>query len=179
MSGLKSVNIYVDGSCEDNRNVTSSTPAGWGFCVIIGDSGTGKGQGDLVTEKCGQVVTNSEEEGFMGAEVGSNNTAELSAIAHALRWVLLNPDIEGVVVRTDSTYAGNVSSSAWKAKANSDLAKRVQELWEEASSVCSVEWEHVRAHRGHRWNERADHLAFRAMKGDSPVPLQFWKPGMR
>tara|TARA_Y100001970_G_scaffold223849_1_gene275670 strand:+ start:25536 stop:26057 length:522 start_codon:yes stop_codon:yes gene_type:complete len=173
------VNIYVDGSCEDNRNVTSSTPAGWGFCVIIGDSGTGKGQGDLVTEKCGQVVTNSEEEGFMGAEVGSNNTAELSAIAHALRWVLLNPDIEGVVVRTDSTYAGNVSSSAWKAKANSDLAKRVQELWEEASSVCSVEWEHVRAHRGHRWNERADHLAFRAMKGDSPVPLQFWKPGMR
>jgi len=179
VSGLKSVNIYVDGSCEDNRNVTSSTPAGWGFCVIIGDSGTGKGQGDLVTEKCGQVVTNSEEEGFMGAEVGSNNTAELSAIAHALRWVLLNPDIEGVVVRTDSTYAGNVSSSAWKAKANSDLAKRVQELWEEASSVCSVEWEHVRAHRGHRWNERADHLAFRAMKGDSPVPLQFWKPGMR
>ena len=27
-----------------------------------------------------------QEEG-LGAEVGSNNTAELSAIAHALRWV--------------------------------------------------------------------------------------------
>lgn len=176
---MKSVNIYVDGSCEDNRNVTSSTPAGWGFCVIIGDSGAGKGQGDLVTEKCGQVVTGPEEDSFLGAEVGSNNTAELSAIAHALRWILVESDIEGVVIRTDSKYAGNVSSSAWKAKANVELAKHVQSLWEEVSRACSLEWEHVRAHRGHRWNERADHLAFRAMRGDSPVPLQFWKPGMR
>ena len=179
MSGLKNVNIYVDGSCEDNRNVTVSTPAGWGFCVVVGDSGTGRGQGDLVTEKCGRVVTEPEEDGFLGAEVGSNNTAELSAIAHALRWILVNSDIEEVLIRTDSTYAGNVSSGAWKAKANVDLAGFVQDLWKEVSGGRSLEWEHVRAHRGHRWNERADHLAFRAMKGEVPIPLQFWKPGMR
>ena len=80
MSGLKTVNIYVDGSCEDNRNVNASTPAGWGFCVVVGDSGTGRGQGDLVAEKCGRVVTDPGEDGFLGAEVGSNNTAELSAL---------------------------------------------------------------------------------------------------
>ena len=179
MSGLKNVNIYVDGSCEDNRNVNASTPAGWGFCVVVGDSGTGRGQGDLVAEKCGRVVTEPEEDGFLGAEVGSNNTAELSAIAHALRWILVNSDIEEVLIRTDSTYAGNVSSGAWKAKANVDLARFVQDLWKEVSGGRSLEWEHVRAHRGHRWNERADHLAFRAMKGEAPIPLQFWKPGMR
>tara|TARA_B100001029_G_scaffold128840_1_gene107862 strand:- start:9123 stop:9662 length:540 start_codon:yes stop_codon:yes gene_type:complete len=179
VSGLKNVNIYVDGSCEDNRNVTASTPAGWGFCVVVGDSGTGRGQGDLVAEKCGRVVTEPEEGGFLGAEVGSNNTAELSAIAHALRWILVNSDIEEVLIRTDSTYAGNVSSGAWKAKANVDLARFVQDLWKEVSGGRSLEWEHVRAHRGHRWNERADHLAFRAMKGEAPIPLQFWKPGMR
>ena len=83
------------------------------------------------------------------------------------------------MIRTDSTYAGNVSSGAWKAKANIDLAGFVQDLWKEVSGDRSLEWEHVRAHRGHRWNERADHLAFRAMKGEAPIPLQFWKPGMR
>ena len=49
--------VYVDGSCEENRNVTSKTPAGWGFCVITGDSGIGKGGGDVVFERSGPVVT--------------------------------------------------------------------------------------------------------------------------
>jgi ribonuclease HI len=176
---LKAVHIYVDGSCEDNRNVTKSTSAGWGYCVIVGDSGRGRGQGELVEEKSGRVITNDSDIEFLGAEVGSNNTAELSAIAHALRWVIVNSDLDNVQIRTDSTYAGNVTSGNWKAKANKVLVKRVQGLWEGALEVCNVEWEHVRAHRGHRWNERADHLAFKAMKGESPIPLQFWKPGMR
>ena len=47
--------LYVDGSCEDNRNVTSNTPAGWGFCVIDGDNGIGKGQGNLIYEESGKV----------------------------------------------------------------------------------------------------------------------------
>jgi ribonuclease HI len=40
-----------------------------------------------------------------------------------------------------------------------------------------LSWDHVRAHRGHRWNERADHLAKRAMRRERPEPLTFWKPG--
>jgi len=179
VSNLRSVHIYVDGSCEDNRNVTPATSAGWGYCVIVGDSGRGKGQGNLVEEKSGRVITNEGDVDFLGAEVGSNNTAELSAIAHALRWVIVNSDLETVLIKTDSTYAGNVTSGAWKAKANMDLVKRVRGLWEGAHEMCDIGWEHVRAHRGHRWNERADHLAFKAMKGESAIPLQFWKPGMR
>lgn len=171
--------IYVDGSCEENRNVTSKTPAGWGFCVISGDSGIGKGGGDVIFERSGPVVTEKSVDGFLGAEVGSNNTAELSAIAHAMRWLLSEGDSQDVVLRGDSQYALNIASGEWRAKANKELAGSVQALWSEVASLHSLCAEHVRAHRGHRWNERADHLAFRAMQGEDALPLQFWKPGAR
>ena len=171
--------IYVDGSCEENRNVTSQTPAGWGFCVISGDSGIGRGGGDVVLEKSGPVVTDGSADGFLGAEVGSNNTAELSAIAHAMRWLLAEGSDQGVVIRGDSQYALRISSGEWKPKANKALAESARSLWAEVLSLRSLRAEHVRAHRGHRWNERADHLAFRAMQGEDALPLQFWKPGAR
>jgi len=111
--------------------------------------------------------------------VGSNNTAELSAIAHAMRWLLAEGGDQGVVVRGDSQYALRISSGEWRAKANKALADSARSLWFEVSSLRSLRAEHVRAHRGHRWNERADHLAFRAMQGEDALPLQFWKPGAR
>ena len=171
--------LYVDGSCEENRNVTSKTPAGWGFCVISGDSGIGRGGGDVVFERSGPVVTEESADGFLGAGVGSNNTAELSAIAHAMRWLLAESGSQAVVLRGDSEYALNIASGQWRAKANKELADSVRALWSEVKSLRSLTPEHVRAHRGHRWNERADHLAFRAMQGEDPLPLQFWKPGAR
>tara|TARA_B100000214_G_scaffold86532_1_gene59341 strand:- start:3270 stop:3800 length:531 start_codon:yes stop_codon:yes gene_type:complete len=173
------IHIYVDGSCEENRNVTAETPAGWGFAVVEGDTGLGRGRGDIVYEASGIVITNSNLSEFIGAEVGSNNTAELSAIAQALRWILESGDCECVVIRADSQYALNIAAGEWRAKKNRALAQRVQKLWNEVSTICELRGEHVRAHRGHRWNERADHLAFRAMSGEEALPLQFWKPGQR
>jgi len=84
---LAALHIYVDGSCEENRNVTAETPAGWGFCVVEGDTGLGRGRGEIVTEGSGSVITDETSNDFIGAEVGSNNTAELSAIAGALGWL--------------------------------------------------------------------------------------------
>ena len=159
--------IYVDGSCEENKNVTADTPAGWGFCVISGDNGVGRGGGDVVFERSGAVVTDEASEGYLGAEVGSNNT------------LLTEGGSQAVVIRGDSQYALNIGSAVWRAKANRDLALSVQALWAEVSSLRSLTPEHIRAHRGHRWNERADHLAFRAMRGENALPLQFWKPGRR
>ena len=179
MSELRRLHIYVDGSCLENRNVTSSTRAGWGFCVIEGDSGTGNGKGDLLDEMNGEVVTDPSSKVYLGAEVGSNNTAELSAIAHALRWLLTQDKVGEVTIRGDSEYALNISSGEWRAKANRELANTVQSLWREVSEQLDLIGEHVPAHKGHRWNERSDHLAFRAMKGEVALPLQFWKPGRR
>ena len=179
MSDIRSVHIYVDGSCSENRNVSSETRAGWGLCVIVNDGGPGNGKGHLLTELSGEVITNEEAGGYLGAEVGSNNTAELSAIAHALRWILSESEVDSATIRGDSNYALNIASGLWKAKANQAVARRVSDLWDEVSGIVTLVGEHVPAHRGHRWNERADHLAFRAMQGDSPLPLQFWKPGQR
>ena len=118
-------------------------------------------------------------DGFLGAEVGSNNTGELSAMAHALRWLLIEGSTTAVTIRGDSQYALHIASGEWRAKANRELSARGQALWNEVTSLRTVEAEHIRAHRGHRWNERADHLAWRACLGERPLPLQFWKPGNR
>ena len=173
------ITLYFDGSCQENRNVTSETPAGWGVVVVQGDSGLGKGDGEVIEELSGPVIVSSEEEGFLGAEVGSNNTGELSAMAHALRWLLMEGSTDPVTIRGDSQYALKISAGEWRAKANRELAARVQALWDEVTSLRTVVAEHIRAHRGHRWNERADHLAWRACIGETPLPLQFWKPGNR
>lgn len=171
--------IYVDGSCLGNQNVDADTPAAWAVVVVTGDTGLGRGSGELVEEFAGHVVTNAEEENFIGAEVGSNNTAELTAIAEALRWLLTEGGGDSAVIRADSQYAGNLASGAWKAKANRALVAHVQELWVTVSALRPLSWEHVRAHRGHRWNERADHLALRKAQNENPTPLSFWKPGQR
>ena len=160
MSDIRSVHIYVDGSCSENRNVSSETRAGWGLCVIVNDGGPGNGKGHLLTELSGEVVTNEEAGGYLGAEVGSNNTAELSAIAHALRWILSESEVDSATIRGDSNYALNIASGLWKAKANQALARRVSDLWDEVSGIVTLVGEHVPAHRGHRWNERADPVSY-------------------
>ena len=44
------ISLYFDGSCQENRNVTADTPAGWGVVVVRGDSGLGKGDGEVIEE---------------------------------------------------------------------------------------------------------------------------------
>ena len=171
--------LYVDGSCLGNQNVDQDTPAGWGLVIVEGDNGLGNGKGEIIYESSGIVSTKSDQEHYYGAEVGSNNTAELTAFIFALRWLVAQEDGRKAVIRADSQYAGNIASSVWKAKKNKNLAKYVQKLWAEVSSQREISWNHVKAHRGHRWNERADHLASRVTVGEPPLSLGFWKPGMR
>ena len=171
--------IYVDGSCLGNQNVDSETPAGWGVVVITGSNDLGRGNGEILHEFNGKVVTDSRDSKYIGAEVGSNNTAELTAFAEALRWVLSEGGDSKIIIKTDSQYAGNQATGTWKAKANRELVAHVQALWQEVCEIRELSWEHVKAHSGHRWNERADHLAVRAASNETPLSLSFWKPGQR
>ena len=171
--------IYVDGSCLGNQNVDEETPAGWGVVVITGSNDLGRGNGEIFHEFNGRVITDPDESKFIGAEVGSNNTAELTAFAEALRWVLSEGGDSEIIIKTDSQYAGNQATGNWKAKANRKLVAHVQALWNEVSQLRDLSWDHVKAHSGHRWNERADHLAIRAANNEVPVSLSFWKPGQR
>jgi len=172
--------VYVDGSCLDNhQQVDEDSRAAWGFVVVTGDSGLGKGSGELFHESAGLVITDPSEHLFIGAELGTNNTAELSSFAAALRWLISEGGCQPACIRTDSQYAGHLATGEWKAKANRDLVAHIQSLWNEVSALRPLRWEHVRAHRGHRWNERADHIASRCAAGELPDPLTFWKPGRR
>lgn len=171
--------LYVDGSCLGNQNVDENTPAAWAVVVVTGDTGLGRGSGELHEEFADIVVTDETNENYIGATVGSNNTAELSGFAAALRWLLVEGGADAAIIRADSQYAGNLACGAWKAKANRELVAHVQALWDAVSELRTLSWEHVKAHRGHRWNERADHLALRKAQGEIPIPLSFWKPGQR
>lgn len=169
----------MDGSCLGNQNVDEKTPAGWGVVVVVGDTGLGKGTGMITEEIFGRVITTPGEKDFLGAEVGSNNTGELSAFAHALKWCLREGGGSEIIIRTDSTYAGNMADGSWKANTNKALVELVRELWNEVYGLRKLSWNHVKAHRGHKWNVRADHLALRAASDELPKPLSFWKPGQR
>ena len=56
------------------------------------------------------MITDPDKSKFIGAEVGSNNTAELTAFAEALRWALSEGGDSEIVIKTDSQYA---ESSNW------------------------------------------------------------------
>ena len=41
-------------------------------------------------------------------------------------------------MRSDSTYALNIASGTWEAKANQELARRVSSLWKEVSGLSCL-----------------------------------------
>jgi ribonuclease HI len=157
-----SLKIYTDGSAIGNVNVTKDTPAGWGFVVVYG--GDSHDSGENITEKFGRVVTDRNHPLFYGAEVGSNNTGELTAIYEALEWCLEKKPSE-VTVYSDSQYALNVVFGSWTASKNKLLVSNCKALATKVSVQTKVNYEHIKAHAGHKWNERADELAYEAATG--------------
>lgn len=76
--------MYTDGACKGNINVASSNcPAGSGVVVLAKNN-------DLLDELYAPVELNRTSPYFQGATVKSNNTAELSAIGEALRYLSMS-----------------------------------------------------------------------------------------
>ncbi len=50
----------------------------------------------------------AQQAGYMGASRGTNNTAELTAVAQALKHVIADQSGRPVLIRYDSLYAGNI-----------------------------------------------------------------------
>lgn len=155
------VTLYTDGSCRKNQNVhATAQPAGWGVVAV--------GPGDrAVAELYGPVVLDRASPCFAGAEVGSNNTGELTAIYEALTWLEHDTDTKRgqgevampAVIKYDSQYAAHIATGEWKATKNQRLAATVQAKYRAVRARRDVRLEHVKGHSGHRWNDRADELA--------------------
>lgn len=138
------VEIYTDGACSGNPG-----PGGWGVLIK-------KGEGE-------QELSGSET-------LTTNNRMELMATIHALEHVA--PD-HHITLYTDSTYVkdgvtlwlARWQKNDWKTANNKPVKNR--DLWERLDQAIKnhhpVVWRWVKAHDGHRENERADFLARNAI----------------
>ena len=177
---MRKIGIYVDGSAIGNQNVDANTPAGWGMtCVKMDVGDNSHSSGEVQNELSGIVITDPDSSQFIGAEVGSDNTAEVTALYKALEHIEYghqtnNPETS-YTIYGDSMYAGKMAMGEWKPKENKELIKNLMNKWKSLKMQgINFTWNHVKAHSGHLWNERVDHLAIKAASNEKSVPLNEW-----
>ncbi len=137
---MKKVEIYTDGACSGNPG-----KGGWGAVL---------------------VYKKNEKEISGYDESTTNNRMELTAVIEALS--SLKEPCE-VLLTTDSKYVCDAVTKGWVyswkkngwRKADKKPALNV-DLWEKLLPLLekhSVEWNWVKGHAGHPYNERCDALA--------------------
>ena len=127
--------IWTDGACSGNPG-----PMGIGVVVIDGPQRKEKGE-------------------YLG--VGTNNIAELTAIARGVDMAGAAADSHRLRVYTDSSYAIGVLSKGWKAKANQELIAKIKRRL----APLNIEFVKVSGHAGVPENVRCDELARGAITG--------------
>ena len=153
--------LYTDGACKGNNNVaTKVCPAGWGVAAF---------QGAVpVIELYGPVVLDNKNRFFLGATIGSNNTAELSAIGEALLFIQANSDSYkkyNIVIKYDSDYAAKSVQRIYNGKKNQELINRIRVIYDAVGTsrknahLPPIEFEFVKGHSHNVGNDRADYLA--------------------
>lgn len=137
---MKKVEIYTDGACSGNPG-----KGGWGAVL---------------------VYKNTEKE-ISGYDANTtNNRMELTAVIKALS--MLKEPCE-VLLTTDSKYVCDAVTKGWVyswkkngwRKADKKPALNV-DLWEKLLPLLekhNVQWNWVKGHAGHPYNERCDALA--------------------
>lgn len=137
---MKKVYIYTDGACSGNPG-----KGGWGAILVYG---------------------NTEKELCGASTETTNNRMELTAVIEALK--ALKEPCE-IMLTTDSKYVCNAITKGWVyswknngwRKADKKPALNV-DLWEQLLPLLNthkVEFNWVKGHNGHPYNERCDALA--------------------
>lgn len=97
---------------------------------------------------------------------------EIVAIVLALLWCIQIGDAHPhsltpfqVSFGYDCQAAGHVAAGQWRIKAHHALQThgRALALWVQHRFNVHIEWEHIRSHTGHPWNEAADALSWAAV----------------
>ena len=136
---MKAIEVFTDGACRGNPG-----PGGWGVLLII----------------------DGKESSLCGGEKDTtNNRMELTAAIKALE-VFEEESI--LTLTTDSTYVKDGITKwldNWKIKNWLTASKKPvknKDLWiklDQLNAKHKVSWKWVKAHVGHRENEKADMLA--------------------
>ena len=137
---MKKVDIYTDGSCKFNPG-----PGGWGAVLVYG---------------------RHEKELSGGERETTNNRMELTAAIMALRAlkepceVHLCSDSKYLIDGLEKGWARSWREKGWR---KPDKSKALNpELWEELlelEEIHKIEYEWVKGHAGHPYNERCDAMA--------------------
>ena len=155
--------LYTDGGCTGNTAVSSRVqPSGWGVVVLekVADRPDSDQELRQLAELHGPVELNRSSPWFLGAEVASNNTGELSGIAHALIWLRDEGGHAPAAIIYDSDYAAKITQGIYTAHKNRPLAAACRRLCaaERQRRSGGITFVHVKGHSNDRWNDRADAL---------------------
>lgn len=141
---------FCDGSFDKNKNRYS-------FGVLIIDSAMQE------HEVCGSAKNSKY--------TSSNNIiGEILGVINALDWAVSN-GCEKIKVYHDYEGLSKWISGEWEAK--SEAAKMFVAIYNKKySGLLQVEFEKVKGHSNHRYNDKADELAKRALSDNARVPIK-------
>ena len=139
--------FYTDGSFQASTSKKPSA-AGWSFIQLT----------TLHNQELHCLVESYGPTPSTFPDKPTNNSSELTAIYEVLLY-LRHQSVTTVVIRTDSTYSIKVITKQYRSQKNRTLLSQIHSLQDQLSSRINITFEHVRAHVGDTWNERADILA--------------------
>jgi ribonuclease HI len=113
----------------------------------------------MIAKLWGPVQTTPRHEDFLGAEYGSNNTGEISAICEALKWLSNEHSTRNAAIYYDSKYAAKVTTGEYMANNNKLLVATARQLLQTVASNRTIRFEHVKGHNQDIGNDWADQLA--------------------
>lgn len=136
LRGERVLEVYCDGSAEGRVG----KPGGWAFVVVREDV--------VLLEKSGR------------ADATTSLVMELEAAHRALEAVVAHGWHEGHLVEliSDSSIALDIAAGKFLPKRHVALAEALRSI----AIVAGARTRWVRAHSGHRWNERVDLAAAEA-----------------
>ena len=146
------LHIYTDGS----HLTRSSNPAGWGFVSVMNEDDDNVGT--EIHRSNGVVVLDATYPGYLGMQVHTNNTGELSAFGECLYWLYEQP-VTDVTIFADSAYVINTIQGTFNGEANKTAYIIIRNLYQYVSKKHNINIQHVRSHTGNVWNSVADMLA--------------------
>ena len=132
--------IFTDGSFSNDPD-----RAGWAFVAVARAEEHQPYQSrKRHHHHCESVCLNPSDSEYLGADHLSNNTAELSAIGQALRWIqspqapVSSDGTTYVCLHSDSQYALNMTKGLSRPTVNKKLVKIVRQLYSSLQSIIDL-----------------------------------------